>query len=257
MEKSQFIDVSTPGWWLLELRLDPPLDEMRRKVGACWAWTDSDGWFAKPDSLSQVFQFLVDNKRALLDELDQPQDVYQREKWCQDLIEARTPGQEPAEQPAGRGAAPAGGQSPAAPPPAPPPKRVSAFGPKAADQIQASQPAEAAEARAAVETAEPRKPSPFARKAAPTAEPVPPSPAAGGDESPPPPPPTLAELEDTLSGLVENPAIPISKEEFQEAVQDPDFGAKLAAAESELEAELAAELEAELAAELASAEAEE
>jgi hypothetical protein len=256
MEKSQFVDVVTPGWWLLQPSLDPPLDEARRKVGACWGWTDADGWYTKPDSLETVFQFLTDNQRRLLDELDQPQDAYQREKWCSDLIEARQPPE--AEAPAAP-PPPAARTAGAAPPLAPsPPRKASAFGPRTAGQAEAEQPGPgspaAAERPASRATAQPRKPSPFGKEAAATAEPAAPSAPAGGPESPPAPT-TVAEMRETIAELAENPAVPISKQELQAAERDPDFGAKLAAAESELEAELEAELAAELEAELASAEA--
>jgi hypothetical protein len=258
MEKSQFVDVVTPGWWLLQPSLDPPLDEARRKVGACWGWTDADGWYTKPDSLETVFQFLTDNQRRLLDELDQPQDAYQREKWCNDLIEARRPPE--AEAPAAPpppAARTAGGSAPPLAPP--PPRKASAFGPRTAGQAEAEPPGPgspaAAEQSAGTATAQPRKPSPFGKKVAATEEPAAPSAPAGGSESPPPP--TVEEMRETIAALAENPAVPISTQELQAAERDPDFDAKLAAAESELEAELQAELDAELEAELASAEAQE
>ena len=141
MEKSQFVDVVTPGWWLLQPSLDPPLDEMRRKVGACWGWTDADGWFTKPDSLETVFQFLSDNHRRLLDELDQPQDAYQREKWCNDLIGARQPPESEVRKPAAPPPPAPRTAGVEAPPPAPPPPRkASAFGLRTPGQAETEQP---------------------------------------------------------------------------------------------------------------------
>lgn len=54
----------------------------------------------------------------------------------------------------------------------------------------------------------------------------------------------VVELKDTFSELVANPDVPISEEDLNAALQDPDFQKNLAEADAALEAELAA-LEAE------------
>ena len=55
---------------------------------------------------------------------------------------------------------------------------------------------------------------------------------------------TVAELKDTFSDLVADPDVPISQEDLQAALQDPDFQQNLAEADAALERELA-ELESE------------
>jgi hypothetical protein len=265
MDKDTFTGITTPVWWLLDIELAPDeLKEKRKELGKCWGWED-EGWFAQPDRIVAVYDFLYPGYQTLLDELDtQIVEVSVRTKWIDDLIKAKTdsakqtatPTTTPTEKavapPATDKAVPRPGDTPA-------PKKASAFGRmKAAEETPSGPPADtgvtagaAAGTPAAGGTsaaAEPRKPSPFAKKAAAT-EPAAQTPAGGaetavsaataaaGTES-------VEQIKASLSELVADPNVPINQQEADQLLQDPDFARHLAEAEAAIEAELEAELAA-------------
>lgn len=235
MERDQFVDVDARGWWLVELQVDPALEPKRTALGECWGWTDLQ-WFADRQKMEEMFRFLEANGPDLLRQLDEANDVNRRSKWLDDLIEAKRPAaphtavQEtsPATvKPAG--ATPAGATAA---------KKTSPFARmKPAGETQSEQTTDtpaATGAAAPTEAAAPRRPSPFGKKAAPAAEPVAQPPAAESVEH----------IKESLSELAADPDVPISQEEVEELLSDPNFEKNLADAESAIEAELEAELAA-------------
>jgi hypothetical protein len=241
MEKDQFVAVDTQGWWLLQPDLEPSLEERRRALGECWNWTEPR-WYAEHLKLEEVFQFLEVNRADLLRELDEVNDdLYRQQKWLDDLIKAKKPpaANAPAE------AAPVAKQVAAANP-APPsaPKKASAFGRRGAAEgasaesasAPTAQPAGAAQGSAAAGAGQPRKPSPFARKAAAANEPAAQA-AAGAAES-------AEQIRASLTELAADPNVPVSAEEVEQLLKDPNFASNLAQAEAAIEAELAAALAA-------------
>ena len=179
MDKDKFTGVTIPVWWLLDLQLGPEdLKEKRKALGKCWGW-EEDGWFAQPERVGAVFDFLYPRHQVLLDELDsQVDDPYVRMKWIDDLIQAKTSFDEQAATEAATtaenvAAAPAADQAVAKREDPPAPRRASAFGrPNTAEATPSEQPGEGRAPTGAdpagTPAAEPRRPSPFARMAAAT-----------------------------------------------------------------------------------------
>jgi hypothetical protein len=239
MEKDQFVAVETQGWWLLQPDLEPALEDRRRALGECWNWTELR-WYAERLNLEEVFQFLELNRADLLRELDEVNDdLYRRQKWVDDVIKAK----KPPERTTPESAAPAAKKAAEAKPAQPSaPKKASAFGrrstaeeaPADSSSAPAPQPAGATPGPAAA-GAEPRKPSPFAKKAAasgPAAQA-----GAGAAES-------ADQIRASLAQLAADPNVPVSAEQVEELLKDPNFASNLAQAEAAIEAELAAELAA-------------
>ena len=265
MDRDKFIGVTIPVWWLLDLQLAPEdLKEKRKALGKCWGWED-DGWFAQPERIGAVFDFLYPRHQILLDELDtQVDDAYVRAKWVDDLIKAKT---SVAEEAAAQAATAA--QKAAAPPATdkagvqaddtPAPKKASAFGrlktaeekpsePSAESSVTAASPAGGSPGASGAPATETRKPSPFARKAA-ANEPVAQNPAAEAEvpaagAAAPPGGESVEQIKASLSELVADPSVPINQQEADELLRDPEFAKNLAEAESAIEAELEAELAA-------------
>ena len=137
MKEEVFIDLVTPGWWLLEPRLDPPLNDQRKKLGERWGWQEAE-WYATPANLSKLFQYLNNEASDLQKQLDelllkeqqQGIDIYKRSDWLQLLIEAKKQTEPPPAPVAEKSADTPADKLADAPPPAPPtPKKASAFRP--------------------------------------------------------------------------------------------------------------------------------
>jgi hypothetical protein len=183
MDRDQFVDVKSPGWWLLHPSLDPVLDQKRKTLGNCWGWTDVE-WFARDENLGEVFRFLDVTRPELLGELDQLSDVYRRGDWLDRVIEAKTPAPTEPVEPAELYPPEKQPTSPAGVKPAPPtraaapaaPRKVSAFARRPTGDESAS--GQTGPGLAATETTAParaiesRRPSPFGRKAMAAGEPV-------------------------------------------------------------------------------------
>jgi hypothetical protein len=240
MEKDQFVAVETQDWWLLQPDLEPALEDRRRALGECWNWTELR-WYAERVKLEEVFQFLELNRADLLRELDEVNDdLYRRQKWVDDVIKAKKPPEPTTPESAAPAAKKAAETEPAQPSA---PKKASAFGrrgtaegaPADSSPAPAAQPAGATPGGAAAET-EPRKPSPFAKKAAAASGPAAQA-AAGAAES-------AEQIRASLAQLAADPNVPVSAEQVEELLKDPNFASNLAQAEAAIEAELAAELAA-------------
>jgi hypothetical protein len=139
MEENIFTDVAAPGWWLLQIQLDPPLDSQRTTLGQYWGWKEED-WYQKPENLTRVFQFLTNERSDLHRELDDLLlneqtngiDAFKRSEWLTKMLEAKKPPEEPAKArsdhvPDSPTVKP---QDKVAEKPAAPPKKPSAFGSK-------------------------------------------------------------------------------------------------------------------------------
>jgi hypothetical protein len=263
MDKDEFTGVKTPVWWLLEPSLDSDvLNEKRKDLGQCWGW-DPTTWFAEPDKMVIVFDFLQLHRQDLLRELDvQVDDVYVRSKWLDDLITAKTA---PAEKEAGQTASAGTGQTPPSPAAAARPgpttaaKRPSAFArAKTAEETPAEPGGDAAAATktdGTTSAAEPATRSPFGRRAASTGEadqasvgepatastePTTETAASEPGTRSPGDLPTPEQAKDTLAKLAADPAVNFSQEDMEEFLTHPNFAQELADAEAELEAKLAA-----------------
>lgn len=247
MERDLFVDAEAKAWWLLGDDLDAQTEERRQALGETFGWTDPN-WFSVKANLEIIFDFLQPGQDKLLRDLDEvTNDVGQRE-WLDQLLLIRAPAEGEVEAPeveVEAEAADEAEETPPAPPVSEAPKKSSIFKSKAAEQEE-SETATEAESESAPET-----------PSAPVAE-TPSAPVAETEEeSQPeaeteevPPPPTPEEIQD----LIADPEVPVSAEEVEKAMEDPDFEAKLAAAEAALEAELEGESEAELEAEMAESE---
>jgi hypothetical protein len=210
MDRTQFVDVSGHGWWLLEPDLDSGVEEKRVALGAAWGGSGDTGWYTDAQKLDEIFQFLEANRSDLLSELDADQDSYARQKWVDDLIGAKEAATPAAAQVASgteeQVAAPAGGSG-----------------------GESAQP----EASTAVPE-QPKKPGLFARKPAPVSEPEVEKPAAVDE----------AQLEvineqvqhvmeemsdDQLAALAKDTGL--SVDQVKEIVSDPSFASAVAAAQ--------------------------
>jgi hypothetical protein len=252
MEKAEFIDVRTPGWWLLDVNINHmDLERQRRELGARWGWEDPEGcpidqqWFTKEDNVRLVFESLESSEfMTQLDAMLEKEreeggsvDASARLMWLEKVVQAKTPVEKP---PADKTADPVQAkveQPPVAPPP--PVKKVSAFGPKteAAEPAQAEQPAAAQkpglfDKKKAVRAEEPASPVGAAAAGAAQEE------AAAASPEPPPPRPSA----EAVRAVVDIPQAEevLSKAELDEALQDPMFEEKFAEAMRKLDAELAA-----------------
>jgi hypothetical protein len=267
MDRTQFADVDSQGWWLLQAELEPALEEKRKALGECWQWSDLR-WYTDRLKLDEVFQFLEASRPDLLRELDEPQDLYRREAWLDGLIQAKRPPEKAAEAPP----APPVAKKAAGPNVAPPPvaKKASAFGRRQAEGEAQAEPAGVSPPAAApAPPAEPRKPSPFGKKAAPREQPAapasapaaegappppaPPPPAAEGAPPPPAPPPPAAEAEQLqqISGEIQDVMselsadeiaaiagdLGLSAEEVEAMVREPDFASMVVEEQAHLGAE--------------------
>ena len=266
MDRTQFADVDSQGWWLLQVELEPALDEKRKTLGECWQWSDLR-WYTDRQKLDEVFQFLETSRPDLLRELDEPQDLYHREAWLDGLIQAKRPPEKPAGAPPAPPVAKKAAGANVAPPPVA--KKASAFGRRQADGEAQAEPAGASPASGApAPPAEPRKASPFGKKAAPReqpaaaasapaaegAPPAPPPPAEGAPPPPAPPPPAAAgdaeqlqqisgEIQDVMSELSADEIAAIAgdlgltAEEVEAMVREPDFAGMVAEEQAHLGAE--------------------
>jgi hypothetical protein len=255
MDKDQFLGNSDQTWWLLEETLEAPLEEARRELGRANGWDDPH-WYTEETKLTEVYQFLENNRSDLLTTLDTVNEGEARTTWLSELKEATQPETEAEEvTPNATGLPSTAGSTPA---PEPPVKK-SLFAKKSTDQpdggsASASSGTNGAESAVGTDGAsagtsgpagtaastEAAKPSPFARKKAaeqPTGQQ---SDASTGTES-------TVELKESLNELAADPSNQLDAKEIKEILKDPDFEASLAQAESALEAELQAEVEAELA----------
>ena len=193
-------------------------------------------------------------------------DPYKRADWLNSVADLKQPkAKAGAPPPASTGAGTAtqvstppgaGGTPPAAPPVA---KKASAFGRAKAAQDTPGQPATTAAGQTTASTAaaattsapptEARKASPFAKKAAATADSTAVSPAAEPGAAATGPAATVAaqtseQLRQSLSALADNPDVPLNAEDVDELLRDPDAAEKIAEAQAAIEAELEAELAA-------------
>jgi hypothetical protein len=266
MDRTQFADVDSQGWWLLQAELEPALDEKRKALGECWKWSDLR-WYTDRLKLDEVFQFLEASRPDLLRELDEPQDLYRREAWLDGLILAKRPPEKAAEVPPAPPVAKKAAGANVAPPPVA--KKASAFGRRQADGEAQAEPAGASPPAAApAPPAEPRKPSPFGKNAAPREQPTapasapaaegapppaPPPPAAEGAPPPPAPPPPAAEAEQLqqISGEIQDVMSELSAdeiaaiagdlgltaEEVEAMVREPDFASMVVEEQAHLGAE--------------------
>jgi hypothetical protein len=140
MKEEVFVDVYTPGWWLLQPQLEAPLADERKKLGERWGWTEPE-WYAISGNLLKIFQYLNDEglnlhkqlDDMLLKEQEQGIDASKRSEWLQLMIEAKKQTESsPASVAEGSADAAAATVADAAPPlpPPPPPTKPSAFGRK-------------------------------------------------------------------------------------------------------------------------------
>ena len=140
MKEEVFVDVYTPGWWLLQPQLEAPLADERKKLGERWGWTKPE-WYAISGNLLKIFQYLNDEglnlhkqlDDMLLKEQEQGIDASKRSEWLQLMIEAKKQTESsPASVAEGSADAAAATVADAAPPlpPPPPPTKPSAFGRK-------------------------------------------------------------------------------------------------------------------------------
>ncbi len=258
MERKQFLeDVAVQPWWFAQRDIENNtiLIEKRTKLGQCWNWT-ADQWYADPLNLEVLYRFLTETRSDLMTALDEAgDDVYKRGAWLDMVITAKGPPAAKEAQPApsaDKAGEVAGARvGPAASAPAKKPSPFARAKPAGDEEAQPATQTEIAATGTATSTgtaAQPAKKSIFKKQAAPT-EPAAPQAATQAAETSTAVPPTREELTETLSSFAADPDVPISEEEAQAALRDPDFAAKLTAAEAELEAQLEAEL--------ASAEAEE
>ena len=236
MDKDKFTGVTIPVWWLLDLQLGPEdLKEKRKALGKCWGW-EEDGWFAQPERIGAVFDFLYPRHQVLLDELDsQVDDAYVRMKWIDDLIQARTSSAEQAATGAATtaenvAAAPAADQAMAKREDPPAPRRASAFGrPNTAEETPNEQPGEGRAPTGAhsagTPAAEPRRPSPFARMAAATGPVVRTGAAraetAASAATGPAGVESVEQIKASLSELVADPSVPINQQEADALLEGP------------------------------------
>jgi hypothetical protein len=249
-------------WWLLEPASEPTL-EQTKKLGEAFGW--GEAWYQDagqvPEQLKVVWNFIQSQSQVtqLWTELASAVDggdLTKRADWLKSVIDLKVPKATPASV-ASASTAPATAaevSTPAAPAgtPAgePAPKKPSAFARmKGGEESPAADAgaAAAAEAAAGAAPAEPRKASPFGKKAAspadattaPTA--AEPAPADTGDGATPAAA-TTEQLKESLTELADDPNVPISKEDVDQLLSDPNFQQNLAAAQAEIEAELEAEL---------------
>ena len=222
MDKAQFEGTDSNGWWMLEGELDSLLVEPRKELGDAFGWFGTE-WWTEQTKLEEMYRFL--EGMALMRDLDDAQDLDRRRKWISEVIAAKAPAEDaplPSAEAEAVTEAPAPvatEAAPAAPPEAPAKKSI--FAKKAAPESVATEAAPAAPPEA------PAKKSIFAKKAAP--EPA----TAPATEAEP-------DIKQLLAELATDPNIPLESVEVEEMLKDPDFHAKLAAAEADIEAELEA-----------------
>ncbi len=249
MEKAQFVDVANQGWWLLQPDLESTLDEKRKTLGGCWQWSGDLRWFTDQAKMEEVFRFIESTRPDMLRELDEAQDAFRRGQWLDNLIAAKSPPDKGAAVQDG----PPVAKKPAATTPAPAaaPRKASAFGRRTTDQepeatTTPSETPAAAATSTTTEAAEPKKPSPFGRKAAATAEPVAPEPTAAEPTASEEPAQleqiseqvqtVMAELSaEELSSIAGD--LGLTAEQVEAMVKDPDFAEMVAEEQAQLGAE--------------------
>src|SRR5262249_29502413 len=180
-------------------------------------------------------------------ELDEVQDVYRREQWLDNLINAKS---QPV-QAGGQEASPVANKpaTPIAPPATP--RKASAFGSRESDQEQGAaapghapaSPGVAAPAQAAA----PRKASPFAKKAAPAAEAVAQAPAASAGPAPAADEGQLQHISEQVQSVMSELSpdelstiavdLGLTAEQVEGIVQNPAFASMVAEAQANLGAE--------------------
>jgi hypothetical protein len=211
MEEAQFVATGQETtWWVLEPASDATLEGTKR-LGEAFGWGQT--WYQDsgrvPTQLKDVWDFIQRQPQAvqLWDALAtavDAGDLYKRADWLNSLADLKQPKptpEQPADTAAGQAAA---GAAVANTAPAPP--------------------------------TEAKKPSPFAKKAAATADPTA-APTSAGPES-------GEQLRQSLSALADDPDVPLSAEDVEELLSDPDAAQKIAEAQAAIEAELEAELAA-------------
>jgi hypothetical protein len=282
VEEAQFVATGQETtWWLMEPASEVTLEATKR-LGEAFGWGEM--WYQDPGrvptQLKEIWDFIQRQTQVtqLWDALATAVaigDPYKRADWLNSVADLKQPkakaGAPPSES-TGAGAGTqvstpgAGGTPPAAPPVA---KKASAFGARAkAAQDTAGPPAGATEGQTGAGTAaadtpsatatpsapptEARKPSAFAKKGAATADSTAAPTAAEPEVAATGVAATVEQLRESLSELVDDPDVPISAEDVEEFLEQPNAPQLVADAA----AELRAEVEAELAAELAAAESE-
>ena len=210
VEETQFVATGQETtWWVLEPASDATLDGTK-KLGEAFGWGQT--WYQDPGrvptQLKEVWDFIQLQTQAvqLLDTLVTAVDSGDLYKRA-DWLNSLADLKQPKATP---------GQ------PADTPAGQAAAGPAAANTAPAP-------------PTETKKPSPFAKKAAPT------EPEGGAA--------TVAteteeQLRQSLSALADDPDVPLSAEDVEELLSDPDAAQKIAEAEAAIEAELEAELAA-------------
>jgi hypothetical protein len=90
MERDQFVAVETESWWLLERDVDYRIEDLRRDLGASFGWTDP-GWYLQRERLEEVYTFILNQPREVLDQLDQATDDGRRQLWLHTVIQLNPP----------------------------------------------------------------------------------------------------------------------------------------------------------------------
>jgi hypothetical protein len=272
VEEAQFVAAGQETtWWVLEPASEVTLEGTKR-LGEAFGW--GQAWYQDPGrvptQLKEIWDFVQLQSQATqlwetLATAVATGDPYKRADWLNSVAELKQPKKKagtPQSAPAGSGPATrvsppeAGGTPPAAPAVA---KKASAFGRAKAAQDSPGSPAATAAgqtvpgtAAAATPSAPPteaRKPSAFAKKAAATADrTAAPTAAAPGAAATGAAATVAAEtseqLRQSLSALADDPDVPLSAEDVEELLSDPDAAQKIAEAQAAIEAELEAELAA-------------
>ncbi len=104
MDRDRFVTIESDPWWLVERDVDYRIEEARKSLGELFGWLDPT-WHSEPTRLEELYRFLDNDHRPLLEELDYATEVDGRVQWLTEVATARRP---PAAEP-----------SPAAEPPPP------------------------------------------------------------------------------------------------------------------------------------------
>lgn len=85
MDRTQFLDLETAPWWLIETNVDFDLEDQRNRLSEVLGWHDSL-WFTDLARLTELYELIERLEPALLAELDYTTDPAKQLEWMQRLI---------------------------------------------------------------------------------------------------------------------------------------------------------------------------